>query len=100
MLDMANLDNNQQMTMFKSQETTNSILSDTAAENAARQFNATSQSTDRSVLCSIRFYRYNSLTAEQQNCYQGLTQVKLMRWHSLMLHKRMHVIDLMLRTIL
>ena len=42
-MDMQNLDNAQQMTMFKARETANSILSDTAAENASRQFNAASQ---------------------------------------------------------
>ena len=39
-MDLSNLDNNQQMTMFKAQEAVNAILSDTAAMNAARQFNA------------------------------------------------------------
>jgi hypothetical protein len=42
-MDMANLDNRQQATMFKAQSVVNSILSDQAAENAARQFNAASQ---------------------------------------------------------
>ena len=42
-MDLSNLDNNQQMTMFKAQEAVNAILSDTAAMNAARQFNASSQ---------------------------------------------------------
>jgi len=42
-MDMSNLDNEQQMTLFKAQANVSSILSDTAAENAAQQFNATSQ---------------------------------------------------------
>jgi hypothetical protein len=42
-MDMANLSNEQQTSLFKAQELTNAILSDTAAENAGRQFNATSQ---------------------------------------------------------
>jgi hypothetical protein len=42
-MDMANLDNRQQATMFKAQSVVNSILSDQAAENAARQFNAASK---------------------------------------------------------
>ena len=41
-MDIANLNNRQQTTLFKSQEMINSILSDTAAENASRQFNASS----------------------------------------------------------
>ena len=42
-MDMQNLSNEQQMTVLKSQETAQAILSDAAAINAARQFNATSQ---------------------------------------------------------
>lgn len=42
-MDLANLDNRQQTALFKSQAMINTILSDTAAENASRQFNATSQ---------------------------------------------------------
>ena len=41
-MDLTNLSNRQQTTLFKSQEMINSIMSDTAAENAARQFNASS----------------------------------------------------------
>jgi len=42
-VDMRNLDNAQQTALFNSQQRIQSILSDTAAENASRQFNATSQ---------------------------------------------------------
>jgi hypothetical protein len=42
-MDMTNLANSQQMEMFKQQTLANSILSDTAAENAMTQFNATSE---------------------------------------------------------
>ena len=42
-MDMANLSNEQQTVLFKSQQLTNSMLADTAAANAAKQFNATSQ---------------------------------------------------------
>ena len=41
-VDMANLSNNQQASMLKAQGAINAILSDTAAENAAKQFNASS----------------------------------------------------------
>ena len=68
-MDMANLDNNQQMTMFKSQEIANSILSDTAAENASRQFNAASQNQTDQFFASLgsQVQRFN---AEQQNAMQ------------------------------
>jgi hypothetical protein len=41
-MDLTNLNNRQQTALFKSQEMINAIMSDTAAENAARQFNASS----------------------------------------------------------
>ena len=42
-MDMANLSNRQQMETFKAQQRVQSLFNDQAAENAARQFNATSQ---------------------------------------------------------
>jgi len=42
-MDMANLNNQQQTELFKAQQTVQSLFTDQAAENAARQFNATSQ---------------------------------------------------------
>lgn len=42
-MDMANLSNEQQTTMFSAQSQVNAILSDQAAENAAKQFNASSE---------------------------------------------------------
>ena len=42
-MDMQNLSNEQQMTVLKSQETAQAILSDAAAINASKQFNATSK---------------------------------------------------------
>jgi hypothetical protein len=42
-MDMANLANEQQTEIFKAQSNVQSILTDTAAVNAARQFNASSQ---------------------------------------------------------
>jgi len=42
-MDMKNLDNAQQATMFKAQAMQQSLFTDQAAENAAKQFNATSQ---------------------------------------------------------
>ena len=42
-MDMANLDNEQMNAMFQSQSIVNSLFTDTAANNAAKQFNATSQ---------------------------------------------------------
>ena len=41
--DMANLSNRQQTDLFKAQQRTQALFTDQAAENASRQFNATSQ---------------------------------------------------------
>ena len=42
-MDMANLSNQQQTNMFQAQQRVQSLFTDQAAENAARQFNASSQ---------------------------------------------------------
>lgn len=52
-MDMANLDNEQQASMFKAQENVNAILSDTAAVNAAQQFNATSENQTNQFFASL-----------------------------------------------
>ena len=68
-MDMSNLDNNQQMTMFKAQETVNAILSDTAAMNAARQFNASSQNQSDQFFANLGS-QVNQFNTEQLNAMQ------------------------------
>ena len=68
-MDMSNLDNLQQMTMFKAQQNANSILSDAAAINAARQFNATSQNQSDQFFASLGS-QVNRFNAEQLNAMQ------------------------------
>ena len=68
-MDMSNLDNNQQMTMFKAQEAVNSILSDTAAMNAARQFNASSQNQSDQFFANLGS-QVNQFNAEQLNAME------------------------------
>lgn len=53
-MDMANLDNEQQTSLFKAQERANAILSDTAAENATKQFNATSENQTKQFMASMQ----------------------------------------------
>ena len=65
-MDMKNLDNRQQTTLFKAQEQINSILSDTAAENASRQFNAASQNQTNQFFASLGA-QVAQFNAEQQN---------------------------------
>ena len=63
-MDMANLDNEQTNAMFQSQSIVNSLFSDTAAENAAKQFNATSQ------MQTDQFFSNLSATVSQFNTEQ------------------------------
>jgi len=65
-MDMANLDNEQQMTMFKTQANVSSILSDTAADNAAQQFNATSQNQTDQFFAELAT-RVSQFNSEQLN---------------------------------
>jgi len=52
-MDMTNLNNEQQTAMFKSQTIANTLLSDAAAENAARQFNATSENQTNQFFANL-----------------------------------------------
>ena len=54
-MDLQNLDNEQQTAIFKSQAMVDTLLSDTAEQNAAKQFNATSENQTNQF--------YDSLTA-------------------------------------
>lgn len=60
-MDMKNLDLAQQTALFKAQANINSIMSDTAAENAARQFNASSENQTN------QFFANMALQVEQFN---------------------------------
>ena len=65
-MDLANLTNEQQMQVLKAQETSQSILSDAAAINAAKQFNATSENQTNQFFAGLgsQVQRFN---AEQIN---------------------------------
>ncbi len=65
-MDMANLDNEQQMTMFKTQANVSSILSDTSADNAAQQFNATSQNQTDQFFAGLAT-QVSQFNSEQEN---------------------------------
>tara|TARA_R110000803_G_scaffold4073_1_gene13988 strand:- start:6074 stop:6688 length:615 start_codon:yes stop_codon:yes gene_type:complete len=67
---MSNLANEQQTTLFKAQERNNALMSDTAAVNAAAQFNATSENqTDQ-------FFSNLSSSMAQYNSSQKNAQAK------------------------
>jgi hypothetical protein len=64
-LDVANLSNSQQTALFNAQQRGQSILSDTAAENAAKQLNATSQ------MQTDQFFANLTSQVSQQNSAQS-----------------------------
>ena len=53
-MDMANLSNEQATTIFKAQQTIQSLFTDQAQENAARQFNATSQNQTDQFFANLK----------------------------------------------
>ena len=65
-MDMTNLSNEQQMSMFKAQERVNTILSDTAAANAAKQFNATSENQTNQFFSTLAT-QVSQFNSEQKN---------------------------------
>lgn len=65
-MDMANLNNEQQTELFKSQQNIQSLLTDAAAQNAAKQFNATSQNQVDQFYASLTT-QVNQFNATQTN---------------------------------
>ena len=53
-MDLANLSNEQQVEIFKAQSIQQSILSDTAASNAAKQFNASSKNQTNQFMADLK----------------------------------------------
>ena len=53
-MDMANLNNEQQTTMFKAQSVVQSLFTDQAAENAARQINAQSENQTKQLMANLK----------------------------------------------
>jgi len=53
-MDLANLDNRQQTAMFKGQSIIQSLFSDQAAQNAAKQFNASSENQTNQFFASLK----------------------------------------------
>ena len=65
-MDMANLNNKQQTTLFKAKAIQDAILNDTAAKNAASQFNATSENQTNQFMASLDS-QTKQFNASQQN---------------------------------
>lgn len=65
-MDLANLANEQQTRLFKTQTRVQGMLSDQAAENASKQFNATSQNQTNQFFGQLKA-QINQFNAVQQN---------------------------------
>jgi len=65
-MDMANLNNRQQAIMFKRQAMQQSLLSDQAAENAERQFNASSKNQTKQFMATTKA-QINQFNVSQNN---------------------------------
>jgi len=65
-MDLANLNNEQQTEIFKAKAIQDAILSDTAAENAAKQFNASSENQTNQFMATMKT-QVNQFNATQTN---------------------------------
>ena len=72
-MDMANLTNRQQTSMFKSQQRIQSLFTDQAAENAARQFNATSDNQTNQFFANLNSQtsQFNAAQANAQSQFNA-----------------------------
>ena len=70
---MANLNNEQQAEMFKSQSRVQALLSDQAAENAAKQFNASSQNQTDQFFANLtsQVSQFNAGQSNAQNQFNA-----------------------------
>lgn len=72
-MDMANLSNQQQANMFNAQQRVQSLFTDQAAENASRQFNATSQNQVDQFFASLgqQASQFNATQINAQEQYNA-----------------------------
>jgi len=68
-MDLTNLSNNQQANVLKAQQTQQRMLSNQAAQNAAAQFNATSENQTNQYMSSLNA-QINQFNAAQQNAIE------------------------------
>ena len=71
--DMANLSNQQQTELFKTQQQVQSLFTDQAAENASRQFNATSQNQVNQFFANLatQAAQFNAAQANAQSQFNA-----------------------------
>ena len=68
-MDLTNLSNQQQTDMFKAQSSVQALLSDQAAENAARQFNASSENQTNQFFANLKS-QISQFNATQNNAME------------------------------
>jgi hypothetical protein len=68
-MDLTNLNNEQQMAVFKAQATQQALLSDQAAENASKQFNAQSENQANQFFANLK-QQNNQFNAAQANAME------------------------------
>ena len=89
-MDMANLSNEQQTSMFKVQANINAMMSDTAAENAAKQFNASSENQTNQFFADLssRVQQFNSDQESSMNKFNAGEANALSQFNSAQLNMR------------
>ena len=89
-MDMANLSNEQQTSIFKAQAIQQSLLSDTAAENASKQFNASSENQTNQFMASIKTQvdQFNSTQTNAMNQFNAGETNAMSKFNSEMKNQR------------
>lgn len=89
-MDMANLSNEQQTAIFKSQQNIQSLLSDQAAENAARQFNATSENQTNQFMANLtsQINQYNATQTNAMAQFNETNAIDVQKFNSQMQEAR------------
>jgi hypothetical protein len=89
-MDMANLSNEQQTEIFKAQSTVNTILSDTAATNAAAQFNASSENQTQQFVAQMKnqVNQFNSAQINAMKQYNAGEENAVLKFNSQLQNQR------------
>jgi len=89
-VDMANLSNRQQTDLFKTQQRIQGLFTDQAAENAAQQFNASSQNQTDQFFANLgtQVSQFNATQANAQNQYNAGQANTVARFNSELQNQR------------
>jgi len=89
-MDLTNLSNEQQTELFRSQQKIQSLFTDQAAENASKQFNATSENQVDQFFASLQSQvaQFNAAQANAQNQFNAGESNVMNRFASEMMNQR------------